>query len=55
MPAIAVGKECIKTKGRKSGQKVTIMKILDKNFVEVKDEKGKVKRCNITHLEPVPA
>ncbi len=54
MPAISVGRVCVKTKGRKTGQKVTVTKVLDKNFVEVKDEKGKLKRCNITHLEPLP-
>ena len=55
MAAIKEGATCIKTSGRKSGEKVTIVKIVDANFVEVKDEKGKVKRCNITHLEPLMA
>ena len=55
MPAIQVGRVCVKTKGRKCGQKVTVTKVIDKNFVEITDEKGKAKRCNITHLEPLPA
>ncbi|MBI5229140.1 50S ribosomal protein L14e [Candidatus Micrarchaeota archaeon] len=53
MPAIEVGRKCVKTKGRKGGQTVTVTKVIDQNFVEVRDEKGKVKRCNIQHLEPL--
>ncbi len=53
MAAIQVGRQCVKTTGRKAGHKVTIEKIIDSNFVEVKDEKGKVKKCNVRHLEPV--
>ncbi|MCX6767467.1 MAG: 50S ribosomal protein L14e [Candidatus Micrarchaeota archaeon] len=53
MPAIEVGKKYVKTKGRKAGTVVTITKIVDSNFVTVRDEKGKEKRCNITHLEPL--
>lgn len=30
-----------------------VTKIVDKNFVEVKDSKGKVKKCNMLHLEPL--
>ena len=51
MPAIEVGRKAVKTRGRTAGQKVTVTKILDKNFVEVTDEKGKKKRCNVLHLE----
>ena len=53
MPAIEVGRKCIKTKGRKTGREVTITKVIDDNFVEVTDAKGKAKRCNILHLEPL--
>lgn len=51
--AIRVGSKCVKSKGRKTGQEVTVTRIIDKNFVEVKDSKGKVKRSNISHLEPM--
>ncbi len=51
MAAIQVGRKCVKTKGRKAGETMEIVKVIDKNFVEVKDEKGKVKRCNMLHLE----
>lgn len=53
MAAIQVGRKCVKIKGRKTGQTVEVTKVIDSNFVEVKDEKGKVKRCNILHLEVV--
>ncbi len=53
MPAIEVGKKYVKTRGRKAGKIVTITKIIDPNFVMVKDDKGREKRCNITHLEPL--
>ncbi len=54
MAAIEVGGKCVKVRGRKAGKTVEVVKILDANFVEVKDEKGKVKRCNVLHLEPLP-
>jgi large subunit ribosomal protein L14e len=54
MPAIVVGKKYVKIAGRKAGKEVEVVKIIDKNFVEIKDAKGKVKKCNITHLEPLP-
>jgi large subunit ribosomal protein L14e len=53
MPAIEVGRRCLKTRGRKSGQIVTVTRVIDKSFAEIKDAKGKLKRCNITHLEPL--
>jgi ribosomal protein L14E/L6E/L27E len=53
MAAIEVGKKYVKTRGRKAGKVVTITKIVDQNFVMAKDEKGKEKRANILHLEPL--
>ncbi|HQT44932.1 MAG TPA: 50S ribosomal protein L14e [Candidatus Micrarchaeota archaeon] len=53
MAAIEVGRVCVKTAGNDAGDKVTITKIIDKNFVEVKKENGKkAVRCSIRHLEP---
>lgn len=54
MPAIQVGAKCVKIRGRKAGENVEVLKIVDATFVEVKDAKGKVKRCNVRHLEPLP-
>jgi len=53
MPAIEVGRKVIKVKGRRAGKEFEVAKILDKNFVEIKDAKGVAKRSNIAHLEPV--
>jgi large subunit ribosomal protein L14e len=55
MAAIDIGRKCVKTQGRKTGELVTVSKLIDKNFVEVTDEKGKTKRSNIRHLEPLTA
>lgn len=55
MAAIDVGRECIKLRGRDAGAKVIVAKVLDKNFVEIKDSKGKASKCNVRHLEPLPA
>ncbi|MBU1197526.1 50S ribosomal protein L14e [Candidatus Micrarchaeota archaeon] len=54
MPAIQVGQKCVKTRGRKAGKTVEVVKIVDGSFVQVKDAKGKVNRCNVLHLEPLP-
>jgi len=48
---VQVGRKAIKTKGRKAGEEVVVTKVIDKNFVMVKDKKGREKRCNILHLE----
>ena len=53
MAAIEVGSKCIKTAGRKAGQEMTVSKVIDANFVEIRDPKGKTKRCNVSHLEPI--
>lgn len=53
MPAIEVGRKCMKTRGRKASQEVTITKTIDSSFVEVKYANGKTKRCNIKDLEPL--
>lgn len=53
MTAIKVGSKCILTTGRRSGEEVEILEIIDKNFVKVKNKKGKERRCNVMHLEPI--
>jgi ribosomal protein L14E/L6E/L27E len=49
--AVKVGRKAVKLTGRKAGETVEITKVLDRNFVMVKDKKGKEKRCNVLHLE----
>ena len=57
MAAIEVGRKCIKTAGREAGKECEIVAIIDaiidENFVEVKGDEVKNRRCNINHLEPI--
>jgi large subunit ribosomal protein L14e len=54
MPAIEVGRICIKTTGREAGKKCVIVDVIDKNFVLVTGPKSttgvKRRRANVTHL-----
>ncbi|MEM0188562.1 MAG: 50S ribosomal protein L14e [Saccharolobus sp.] len=56
MPAIEIGRICVKSRGREAGRKCVIVDIIDDNFVLVtgpKDVTGvKRRRVNITHIEP---
>jgi large subunit ribosomal protein L14e len=53
MPAIEVGRICVKIAGREAGDKCVIVEILDDNYVEVVGSTIKNRKCNIKHLEPV--
>ncbi len=53
MPAIEVGRVCVKTAGREAGEKCVIVDVIDEKFVEVVGVSVKNRRCNIQHLEPV--
>jgi large subunit ribosomal protein L14e len=53
MPAIEVGRICIKISGREAGEKCVIVEVIDDKFVEVVGTNIKNRRCNIKHLEPV--
>ena len=56
LPAIEVGRICVKILGREAGKKCVIVDIVDKNFVLITGPKAvsgiKRRRANITHLEP---
>ena len=56
MPAIEVGRICVKILGREAGKKCVIVDVVDKNFVLITGPKTvsgiKRRRANITHLEP---
>ncbi|MFQ6077292.1 MAG: 50S ribosomal protein L14e [Candidatus Bathyarchaeia archaeon] len=56
MPAIDVGRICVKTSGREAGMKCVIVDLIDRNFVLItgpKDVNGvRRRRANIKHLEP---
>ncbi|HEY0196151.1 MAG TPA: 50S ribosomal protein L14e [Methanobacterium sp.] len=53
MPAIEVGRICVKLAGREAGEKCVIVEIIDDKFVEVVGASVKNRRCNIKHLEPI--
>lgn len=53
MPAIEIGRVCVKIAGREAGEKCVIVEIIDDKFVEVVGTNMKNRRCNIKHLEPV--
>ncbi len=57
MPAIEVGRICVKLRGREAGRKCVIVDIIDENFVLITGPKQltgvKRRRCNIDHLEPL--
>ncbi|RLI37664.1 50S ribosomal protein L14e [Candidatus Bathyarchaeota archaeon] len=56
MPAIEVGRICVKVAGREAGRRCVIVDIIDKNFVLVTGPKSitgvKRRRANIKHLKP---
>jgi large subunit ribosomal protein L14e len=56
LPAIEVGRICVKILGREAGKKCVIVDIVDKNFVLITGPKTvsgiKRRRANISHIEP---
>ncbi len=58
MPAIEVGRVCMKMAGREAGKKCVIVDVMDKSFVMVTGPKKvtgvKRRRVNINHLQPTP-
>jgi large subunit ribosomal protein L14e len=57
MPAIEVGRICVKLTGREAGRKCVIVDIMDKCFVVITGPKTitgiKRRRANINHVEPL--
>jgi large subunit ribosomal protein L14e len=56
MPAIEIGRICVKVSGREAGRKCVIVDIIDENFVLITGPKQlsgvKRRRVNIKHVEP---
>ena len=56
MPAIEVGRVCVKVAGRETGRKCIIVDVMDKSFVLVTGPKKvsgvKRRRVNINHVAP---
>lgn len=57
MPAVEVGRICVKLVGRETGKKCVIIDLVDKSFVLVTGPKSvtgvRRRRVNINHLEPL--
>jgi len=57
MPAIEIGRLCMKQKGRETGRKCVIIDIMDKSFVLITGPKKvtgvKRRRANVGHLQPL--
>ena len=57
MPAIEVGRICIKLAGRESGKKCIIVEVIDKGFVIITGPKKvtgvKRRRASINHIAPL--
>ena len=56
MPAIEVGRVCVKLTGREAGRKCVVVDIIDKNFALITGPKKatgvKRRRTNVNHIEP---
>jgi len=56
VPAIEVGRVCVKVAGRESGRKCVIVDVMDKSFVVVTGPRKvtgvKRRRVNINHVAP---
>lgn len=52
MPALEVGRICVKTRGRNAGKRIVIVE-MQKNFAVIDAPNMKRKRCNILHLIPI--
>jgi len=59
LPAIEVGRICVKISGREAGRRCVIVDIIDKNFVLItgpqKVSGVKRRRVNVNHVEPTQA
>jgi len=57
LPAIEVGRICVKQVGRETGKKCVIIDVMDKSFVLVTGPKKvtgvRRRRTNINHIEPL--
>jgi len=57
VPAVEVGRICVKLAGREAGRKCVIVDIIDKSFVLTTGPKTvtgiKRRRTNINHVEPL--
>lgn len=57
MPAIEVGRICVKLTGREAGRKCVIVDVIDKSFILISGPKNvtgiRRRRANVNHVEPL--
>ena len=57
VPAIEVGRICVKSSGRETGRKCVIVDVMDKSFVLITGPKKvsgiRRRRVNMNHIEPL--
>ena len=57
MPAVEVGRICVKVAGRETGKKCVIVDVMDKSFILITGPKPvtgvKRKRANMNHVMPL--
>jgi len=56
LPAVEVGRICVKASGREAGRRCVIVDIIDKNFALITGPKEvtgvKRRKVNVNHIEP---
>jgi large subunit ribosomal protein L14e len=56
LPAIEVGRICVKTSGREAGSRCVVVDVIDKNFILVTGPQSltgvRRRRSNVNHVEP---
>ena len=57
MPAMEVGRICVKLSGREAGRKCVVVDVVDKSFVLITGPKKvtgvRRRRANVSHVEPL--
>ena len=53
MPAMDIGRVCLKTKGREQGERCVVLDVIDRNFVIVVGPNVKRRRVNMNHIRPL--
>lgn len=53
MPAMDIGRVCLKVQGREKGKRCVVIDVIDRNFVIVTGPGVKRRRVNMNHVIPL--
>ena len=53
MPAMDIGRVCLKVQGREKGERCVVIDVLDRNYVIVTGPNVKRRRVNMNHIQPL--